>query len=344
MNEQVRGIASLAVGAVDFPIHSYEVMDTGKIPPDERLDWWCKHVNGNNGLDMVCRTSNFVARMRRQSLGTCQLYSLEVETPHRTIRSASQPDLCYVNIQRADDPVTYRGDREFTMRGGQMAVYQSTSGYQLDFAGRADSIVLAIPKSLLAAHAPTVDQHFEVMPQYDRHLVAMLARTCDDILGREDSMKQSVSDSLMQGVIGLVCAVLHDADVRADRPTWSQRATLQRVKAYVFDNLRNPDLNPQGIAASMGLTVNYLHKIFRHDEATVMQFAFNERLERCRRDLARSDVTGNISQIAFSWGFNDASHFTRSFRRRFGVSPREYRQAVLDQDMSLTASPPQRLN
>ncbi len=33
----------------------------------------------------------------------------------------------------------------------------------------------------------------------------------------------------------------------------------------------------------------------------------------------------SIAEIAFGWGFNSAPHFTRSFRDRYGLSPRHYR-------------------
>ncbi len=47
-------------------------------------------------------------------------------------------------------------------------------------------------------------------------------------------------------------------------------------------------------------------------------------------ELARGDRIDNISQIAFTWGFNDASHFTRSFRAKFDMSPREYRRRAVE--------------
>ena len=36
-----------------------------------------------------------------------------------------------------------------------------------------------------------------------------------------------------------------------------------------------------------------------------------------------------MSDIAFSWGFNDAAHFSRSFKEQYGMSPREFRQQAL---------------
>ena len=32
-----------------------------------------------------------------------------------------------------------------------------------------------------------------------------------------------------------------------------------------------------------------------------------------------------VGEIAFDWGFNDLSHFGRTFRERYGLSPRAFR-------------------
>ena len=51
-----------------------------------------------------------------------------------------------------------------------------------------------------------------------------------------------------------------------------------------------------------------------------------QRLEGCRRDLARSGRTApTIAFIAHRWGFGDATHFSRTFREAYGMSPREWR-------------------
>ena len=55
------------------------------------------------------------------------------------------------------------------------------------------------------------------------------------------------------------------------------------------------------------------------------------RLERAREDLANPLYSHlSISDVCFRWGFNDAAHFSRSFRDQFGLSPRDHRQAIRD--------------
>jgi AraC-like DNA-binding protein len=36
----------------------------------------------------------------------------------------------------------------------------------------------------------------------------------------------------------------------------------------------------------------------------------------------------SISDIAFQWGFNNVSHFSRTFRAQFGIAPREWRERI----------------
>jgi AraC-like DNA-binding protein len=51
-----------------------------------------------------------------------------------------------------------------------------------------------------------------------------------------------------------------------------------------------------------------------------------QRLARSARELSRAQSAHlTVTQIAFASGFADAAHFSRAFRRRYGVSPRDYR-------------------
>ena len=54
------------------------------------------------------------------------------------------------------------------------------------------------------------------------------------------------------------------------------------------------------------------------------------RLEECAMQL-RDPIWARrtITEIAFSWGFNNATHFARVFREKYGLSPRDYRAGQL---------------
>ena len=99
---------------------------------------------------------------------------------------------------------------------------------------------------------------------------------------------------------------------------------LERVKHVIRSRMLDPELTLDQIAAEVGLSVNYLHKLFRDERLSVWQYLKMERLTRARELLrAAGPGDGTITEIAFSCGFSDSSYFSRAFRAAFGVSPRE---------------------
>jgi AraC-like DNA-binding protein len=101
---------------------------------------------------------------------------------------------------------------------------------------------------------------------------------------------------------------------------------LARIKGEIDARLRNPALTVSDVARDLGISVGHIHRLFRQEATTPAQYIWLRRLEMCSRDLVDPSRAGHsISEIAFSWGFNDAAHFSRSFRDRFGVAPREWR-------------------
>jgi AraC-like DNA-binding protein len=69
--------------------------------------------------------------------------------------------------------------------------------------------------------------------------------------------------------------------------------------------------------------------LFERDGTTLTEFVRDQRLSRSRRILLNRQAQHlSISEIAYSVGFNDLSHFNRLFRRRFGCSPGEMRRSL----------------
>jgi AraC-like DNA-binding protein len=99
-------------------------------------------------------------------------------------------------------------------------------------------------------------------------------------------------------------------------------ANIARVKRFLQARLHEPDLTLETVAAGCGLSVNYIHKLFRDEGCTVSEYIKNERLQRARQMLeSPSGTATTVTQVSLACGFSNMSHFSTSFRRAFSLSP-----------------------
>jgi len=105
---------------------------------------------------------------------------------------------------------------------------------------------------------------------------------------------------------------------------------IQTIKDYILSKIADPELDVTSICTGVNLSKRYVHHLFSSEPMRLMEWLWNTRLSHCARDLSSPSLRHNsISSIAFSNGFNDQTHFSRAFRKRFGISPREFRNRHL---------------
>jgi len=108
--------------------------------------------------------------------------------------------------------------------------------------------------------------------------------------------------------------------------TYRDKLLLRALREYADRNVSDPQLSPGKAAENFGISVRYVHKLFASSGTTFNAYVAATRLDNVRRDLlSPSWDRQQISEVAFRWGFNDLSTFNRSFKRRFGTAPTQYR-------------------
>jgi len=126
-------------------------------------------------------------------------------------------------------------------------------------------------------------------------------------------------------VVGeLVVAVLgnHRGDNTDGRPMRTRN--LARVKRAIRARLADPELQLSEIAEECGLSLSYMHNLFRDDGNTAWQYLKSQRLQCARTLLDISDEQPmTVTEAAMACGFSNMSQFSTAFRRAFSVSPRE---------------------
>jgi len=214
-----------------------------------------------------------------------------------------------------------------TLSAGDFVLMNSAAPVELDLLTEAKMVLLRVTPGDLRAYLPSCE-----------HMCGRPLRACEGISQGTAELTQSVLGLLEAGLephfrqrigrnlldtLATAFAIVLDRERRSSPIICDRNA---RVRLYIERNLRNPELKPSTIAASLRISPRYLRAIFVAGRETVSAYILRRRLEECARDLADPGLGQlSITEIAFSWGFNSGPHFTRSFRDRFCKTPREHR-------------------
>jgi len=109
------------------------------------------------------------------------------------------------------------------------------------------------------------------------------------------------------------------------------------ILRFIDSHISEPTLGAVRVASAMGISVRHVHRLFAMTGNTLGDHIRVRRLERCLNDLVNPRFREKtITDIAFFWGFSDASHFSHSFKKQFGVSPRAFRAQTVTRGQGCT--------
>ena len=101
---------------------------------------------------------------------------------------------------------------------------------------------------------------------------------------------------------------------------------LKKVAAVVEQRMSDEDLNVEDLGRDVGMSRSQLHrKLTALTNQSPSDFIRYMRLHRAMALLEGN--AGTVSEVAYSVGFGDPSHFSRRFHELFGITPGEVRKA-----------------
>jgi AraC-like DNA-binding protein len=153
-------------------------------------------------------------------------------------------------------------------------------------------------------------------------LGATLYRLSQSLYEEAERLKEKEGAAALDAYFQILSACIGRAE-SSEPPSPKLRS---RIQQFIDDHLSDPALGPAEIASSAQISVRHLHRLFSGTGSTLGDCIRARRLEQCKSDLANPQLRNKtITEIAFSWGFSDSAHFSRSFRRQFGICPRIFR-------------------
>jgi AraC-like DNA-binding protein len=318
-----------------------DVATTLDLPAGQRFEYW-KHVLSHTFVPLEVSApggdADFRGRLRGCELGSLRFIEVQAEahTARRTARLVrTAPAGCYkIGLQLRGSSVLIQDGREATLTPGDFTLYDTDRPYTLAFSDPHRMLVLVFPRDMLGLPqarlagltATRLPGEAGGMATLIGPFLAQVASVLD-----ADTCAPWAGVRLAGNVLDLLGTVLTERlDCAPPAPDAAHRALMLQITAFIEAHLSEADLSPAQIAAAHHVSLRQLHKMFHADGGTVAGWIRQRRLEHCAHDLRDPRWTARpVAAVGARWGYPDPAHFSRLFKASFGLSPRDYRAAVL---------------
>jgi AraC-like DNA-binding protein len=189
------------------------------------------------------------------------------------------------------------------------------------------NLSLIVPREMLdgALKSPS-DQHMRVLGG-EEPMVTLLRDHMVSLKGLAGRMTQQQAMEIAPATVGLAAACLNAA-VNQESPAERGGVVLAQltvIRRFIEANLSEPDLSADWIAKGVGVSRSKLYQLF-DAFGGVGTYIRDRRLRRAL--LALTDNRSRhrpIYDIALASGYSSDAAFSRAFRSRYGIAPRDVR-------------------
>ncbi|MCA1299358.1 helix-turn-helix domain-containing protein [Stappia indica] len=220
--------------------------------------------------------------------------------------------------------VSHRGGTECFAQGG-LIVFDLAQ----EMASRTTDLVnlsLLLPRNVLEPHLKEVgDHHMQVLPG-NNPMTRLLQQHMRSLKALAGEMTVNQATEASAATIALVAACLNAVGPSGPgAEPGIDYAFLTRARQVIEDRLAEPGLTPAQVARLAGVSRTRLYEMFE-PFGGVRSYIRERRLGRALRMLLDQRCRHQpISAIALACGFLNDSAFSRAFKQRYGMAPRETR-------------------
>lgn len=282
------------------------------------------------GVEVSGPRSGFRTRYQSWSAGGVEF--AEIESASRqcicvTTPARDAPDCYYLPLQLAGQFRGGQHGRECDAGPRKLYLLDSHAPHWRVLSDGSRLLNVRLPKELVNHHL--TDPAASCMRPVDARTgqAALVWDFAHSVWQRRDELGAALPR--MAAVLAVMAADLFGTATPGTDSVSSAAARQRRLLLQcIDDHLRDPCFNVMRAAECCGISPRYVHLLMRGTGRTFGQRLLERRLAKCREEIrAAAGQPRSLTDIAFAWGFNDISHFSRAFRSRYRRSPREFRRA-----------------
>lgn len=301
--------------------------DTSSVRTSERIDFWEACCTADM-VGLSCTTLDeeaLEARFDRYNLGG-EMSVFDISGNQHVITRSAQmvrkhdKDSVFLTFIVRGQAFVNRADRCELLNAGEMVLYDTNTPYMHGFPCHTRQVVFDVPGAEFRTRFPGWDLRdalrIDGRSGQGVPIASAMTRTWAD-MRRDGAGAGPLAERIWS-----VFEMTHDLVRGGAQVTAYHMGVTARARAVVRKRIDDADLSAERVAAEVGLSSRQLNRILGLSGLTVKKLIDGERLEHARRAIEAAGPGGaNMSDIAFRFGFSSSSHFSKSFRRHFGVAP-----------------------
>jgi len=310
------------------------VFSTDSVHPRDRFEYWhdvaCKKIIGHEAKPK--NRLKFEASIECADLAGIELIVFEnapMEAAVTVRNIARARDNCLLICRQIKGTVRLeQNSRQAVLEAGRFTVIDPRRPYTADFPVQSKMLIVKIPRRLLEQrYGHTAEISMRVVER-DSGIGELTSDHLALLPRHVSALDGSTAAAVGSHALDLVALSLSKLSGDDAHPrSFARKMALAKVRTVIENRLSEPALTPSDVAAGAGISLRYAQSLLAEDETSIARLIQERRLRHCERALVSpTQQRRTISEIAFAWGFADLTHFGRLFKKRYGLSPRQYRR------------------
>jgi len=221
------------------------------------------------------------------------------------------------------------GNQSYTVKKNEMVLLQKSIAVEYEKSGEKDEEYL-LDYMMFFLKEDVINEFVkmaDLKPSYPVALVAVSVKSVNDrLISYIESLKPYFQqpDEISSGLIKIKLLELLFDVADTDENFYFQFLQLKRkerksITEVIEENIFNP-VSLNDLAYLSGRSLSAFKREFKEIYNTSpLHYIRNRRLDKAKELLTHTSLS--VTDVCFSTGFENASHFSKVFKERFGISP-----------------------
>jgi len=278
-------------------------------------------------VHLECRTEarNFYGNIRKEISNSDRICSV-VSTQQRTCRTAASireypSEEFLLLLQRTGKGAVSQAGRRAELLAGDFVVCDTSEPYELCFDAPFEQVVLKLSRVKLERTLPECHRYVGQTIRGNTGPGSIVSSFIQQLTHRDVPISENDLSHFDDSLVDMVTTAMR---VGINGTLNRSESRLAEIKNTILKQIRDPQLDIHEIAHHAGMSPRTLNRLFHTEGETPHEWVKKQRYSAVAAELAESHQR-SITDIAYSWGFNDLSSFSRGFKSRFGKSASQWR-------------------